>query len=349
MSNNKKPTINDIAKDAGVSKTTVSRYINGKFEHISKKTQDRINRVIKMSNYYPSTVARSLKTKKTNQIGVILSDMGVPFSSALSLGIGEYLQDNGYDPLFVDSRESIENEKNLINMLITRNVGGLIVNTSSEVNPDLIKAACDGMPVVLIDRYVSDYKFNIVTLEQNKIIEELIKYIKLRGYTRPVLFTQRWESNSTRKRRREAFISSVKKLYGYDPTDDIFVISKHLGITASEKLEEMFERIKPGEKVAIIGVNTETTVKVYKAIRDRGLSIPTDIGLCGPEDWDWQNDLNWPTLLTPSITTIYIPSIDMGRQSAKLLLDKINNKFEGSREIVLNCELRIRGSLELNR
>ena len=97
-----KPTISDIAAAAGVSKTTVSRYINGQEQLMSEKTRNRLKTVIELLDYHPSDIARSLKNKKTNMIGVVVSDISSPFSSAVIIGIGEVLEQNNYTPLFVN-------------------------------------------------------------------------------------------------------------------------------------------------------------------------------------------------------------------------------------------------------
>lgn len=339
-----RPTISDIALAAGVSKTTVSRYINGREDLMSEKTRERIKAVIEVSNYKPSDVARSLKMKRTNLIGVVVSDMSSPFSSALVIGIGEYLTERGYTPLFVHCDDSIEREVELINMLLAKGVAGLLVNTTSRENNNLIRIACQGIPVVLCDRYIDDYRFNIVTVEHDSAIFELVSHLKNQGYTRPVLFTQQWDKNSSRLRRKNAFVSAVKKLYDYDPQDDIYVISRKRGITATMQLEILLGRLKEGDIPAVIGTNSVTTVRTYKAIKSRELKIPEEIGICGPEDWNWQSEMNWPMIVDPTITTLFVPTGDLGMRSAKLLVDVIEKRVTKPEEIMLPCELKIRKS-----
>ncbi len=82
----------------------------------------------------------------------------------------------------------------------------------------------------------------------------------------------------------------------------------------------------------------------HKALQQLNLQIPQDIGICGPEDWDWDNDKNWPTMLTPSFTTLYVPTKKMGYKAAELLLEIINDTTQKQREVVLECELRVRSS-----
>ena len=127
--NHEKVTISDIAKAAGVSITTVSRYINGKQDLIQKDTRERIETVIKMTNYHPNVMAQSLKTNLSHHIGVIVSDISTPFCAALIQGISETLLSSNYMPLFVSCNNSIKEEESYIRSLMSRHVDGLIVNT----------------------------------------------------------------------------------------------------------------------------------------------------------------------------------------------------------------------------
>lgn len=339
-----KITINDIAKAAGVSKTTVSRYINGKTEQMSKETRDRLKAIIEMSNYKPSDIARNLKLQKSNLIGITISDISSPFSSAIILGISNYLEKNGYTPLFVNCDDNLENEEKSITSLITKGVSGLIINTTSYENNHLINIASKGIPVVLCDRYVKNYNFNIVSSEHKQGIYNLATHLKSQGYTRPIMFAQQWEGNSSRFIRRQCFIDSVNQIYGYSPENDIYIISSKNKHSAHETLMQVKSSLKDGDIPAIIGINSATTVRTYKAIKELKLSMPNEIGLCGPEDWDWDNDMNWPTLISPNITTLVVHSTEIGEKSAELLLENINNPGNPAKEILLPCEISMRGS-----
>ena len=178
MARESKTTIDDIARAVGVSKTTISRYINGHGEMMSEKTRDRVRAAIELTNYQPSDIARNLKRKKTNLIGVLISDMSTPFSSALIIAIGDYLAERGYVPIFANCDDSLQKEEELIDMLISKGVAGLLVNTTSSQNNHLIGVASRGLPVVLCDRYISNYRFNIVTIEQEKPFHDLVAHLK---------------------------------------------------------------------------------------------------------------------------------------------------------------------------
>ena len=339
-----KVTINDIAKAVGVSKTTVSRYINGHSDMMSERTRERIRAVIEMTNYQPSDIARNLKRKNTNLIGVLIADMSTPFSSVLVVSISDYLSECGYVPIFANCNDSLQKEQEMIDSLLFRGVAGFLVNTTSCNNNYLIGVASRGIPIVLCDRYINHYNFNIVTFEQDAPVFNLVRHLKEEGYTRPVLFTQCWENNSSRRRRKDAILSAIQQVYGYDATEDVYLVSFQNGLSAAAQLDALLGRLKPGDIPAIIGTNSVTTVQTYKAIKSCGLKMPEQIGLCGPEDWNWQQEMNWAQLIEPTITTIDLPVRDLGRQSAECLVHMLKGETEGAREIMLPCGLNIRES-----
>ena len=185
----KKTTIVDIAKLAGVSKTTVSRYINGHSEFMSSETAERLEQIIRETEYIPSNLARSLKSKKTRMIGVIIASLSSPFSAAVMMGIGNVLEKNGYTPLFVNADDRPEVEIRFLHSLIEKNVDGLIVNATRTTCPELIHAARLGMPIVLCDREVQNHTFDIVMSENRNMVFQAIAHLKEQGYNRVALFS----------------------------------------------------------------------------------------------------------------------------------------------------------------
>ena len=340
----KKVTISDIAEIVGVSKTTVSRYINGKEHMMSEKVRDRIKTVIEMCDYMPSESARNLKNKQSMQIGVVTADISSPFSSAVVTGIVEYLSPRGYTPLFIHCDDNYENEHRYTRALLTKNIAGLIVNTTSSSNTYLTKLAFQGFPIVLCDRYINNYKFNIVASKQAQAIQALVEHLKSAGYTRPIFFIQDWEGNPSRSRRRNAFINAVEDVYGYNPQEDVFRVNSKDGVHELDCLKTLHSSLKAGEIPAIIGGNSITTIRAFRAAQQMGLRIPDDIGICGPEYWDWHHEVSWPVLTTPNITTFFIHTQELGRRSAELLLEVIQDPKAEAREVLLPCELKLRES-----
>ncbi len=341
-----KTTISDIATAAGVSKATVSRYINGR-DGMSDQTRERIRAIIELTHYQPSEIARNLKRQHTNLIGVVVADMTSPFSSALIVSISEYLMKHDYVPVFASCYNNAELEKKTIEMMLAKGVAGLLVHKTSYDNDFLISVACSGVPVVLCERLVQNYAFDVVTIDNNMVMRKLLEHLKQQGYTRPCLFIQPVENNSGRLRRQEAFVHGVKTVYGYNPWDDIYVVSDLNVKSISKHIKHLKKKLPPREVPAIIGGNSITTVLTYKALNQTGYKIPEDIGICGTNDWDWHMDMSWPLLVEPNVTTIDMPVTEIGAKAAELLLQKIDNKSRETKEdneIHLPCQLQVRSS-----
>ena len=237
MEKKKKVTIDVIAEAAGVSKTTVSRYLNGRTELMSKATAKKIQNIIELCDYRPSEYARALKNNRTKMIGIIVSDILSPWTSAFIGGCEEVLSEEGYSALFLNSNNSIKKEKELAASLETRGVEGLIVNPASYNDPYLMKYSLSGMPLVICDRLVKDYPFNAVIAGIREPINALIAHLKSQGFTRPVLFSLTKHENYARMIRVKAFkemipsIQAVKQVetylrdaslkYSFDILDDL--------------------------------------------------------------------------------------------------------------------------------
>ena len=343
-------TIADIAQAAGVSKTTVSRYLNGKYSMMSSDTRTRIETVIRMTGYHPNSIAQSLRGSHSMQIGVVVSDISSPFCSSMVRSVGHTLLDEGYVPLFVDSKDEPELEQRLIQTLLSRKVDGLIVNTSSYVNPNLIRVACDGVPVVLCDRQVSDYQFPFVGCRHQEAICATMNHLKEEGFSKVAFFTPQYRSNSTRFLRRNAYLDSMKDLY---PQEDGHALTYVLDLSdyrnTAKCIRHLLSTCAPGEVPAIIGVNSVTCTHIMVVLDSMGLSFPGDIGLCGPDDWGWDDQYSISLMYTAKVTSFNVNPGKIGTIAAQSLLQLIQNPDAEKTNIQLPMELVVRDSTSLRK
>ena len=184
-----KVTIKDIANMAGVSKTTVSRYINGKYEYMSEETRQRIKKIIKKVDYFPLTSAQSLKSNRTGLIGLLIADIGNPFSTALLTSITDTLHSDGYNVLVANSNNSPELEEEYLKSFVSRGVDGVIINPVLWENRKIISLSDKGLPVVLLDREIKGCDLDIVYLENTLSIVNAVKHVKAVSYTHLTLPT----------------------------------------------------------------------------------------------------------------------------------------------------------------
>lgn len=321
----KKVTIQDIADAVGYSKTTVSRYINGQTNMMSEETANRIKNVIELLDYHPSELARSLKTKKTYTVGVIVSDIASPFAAAVVAGAGEVLEESGYVPLFVNCHEEPAKEEKAIASLVSKGVDGLIVNTTSPENDFLYGYLTQGIPVVLCDRKLHKYNMDIVGEDNERIISVLVDHLKEQGYTRLALFTQQNLQSSAKNIRRSQFLRAVHEQFQYSAEADVYCIGEETVAGVAAGVKEFMDSLNEGDIPAIIGANSIMTMLVYRAIKNLGYRMPTEIGLCGTSAWSWNESTTWMEMLRPTVSCVSIQGYEIGQQCARRILEKIAN------------------------
>jgi LacI family kdg operon repressor len=345
-----KATITDIATAVGVSKTTVSRYINGKQDLLSSKTRTRIEKAIRIAHYHPSAVARSLKTQHSFLIGVIVANITTPFATSLLNGISNRLSKDNYTPIFTDAGDSPTREHELIESLIGHQIDGLIVNTTTSKNDELISLSTTGMPIVLVDRLIDDHTFDIALSSYHEPSLKLMHEIHHQGFGRAVLFTQSFENNSARTARRDAFAEGDLSYFGIkDATRDIYVVDPWEASTVELALNAILDSTPKNAIPAIYATNTVTLIATLNAIRKLKLKIPEQIGICGPDDWGWARsmDWDWASTLDVGITTFMTDPYTMGYEAASLMIARIKDPDRKKETRVIPTKLVIRASTKL--
>ncbi|HHW56148.1 LacI family DNA-binding transcriptional regulator [Thermoanaerobacter thermohydrosulfuricus] len=343
MSNTKRfsITIDYVAQKAGVSKTTISRYINGHYEYMSSETRERIKKVIEELDYRPNKLARSLKSNKSHLIGVLVADISNPFSSILVRGIGDVCKQHDYNIIIANTDNDPKKEKEYILSMIDQRVEGLIINTTGEIDEFLLEVGNNGMPIVLADRSIKTFKFDTVVVNNYEVTSELIKHLIDNGFMKIGFFTEEIKNISTRLERKRAFLDTCLKYLNRDVNDMIIVIDTERETSVIEGLRQLLEKSEK-EKVAAFGVNGVVLLSLLQGISKLNLKIPQDIGVCGYDDW------GWAALIPPGITTISQPSYQVGVESAKRLISRIKQKRNSKPKLItLSANLVIRGSTVL--
>jgi LacI family kdg operon repressor len=331
-------TINEVAKAAGVSKTTISRYLNGKFEYMSPDTKNRIQSVIEELKYRPSNVAQTLKSNKSGMIGVIIADIGSQFSSILLKGIGDVCEANGYKVIISNIDNNPAKEREYLESLMDNKVEGLIVNTTG-YNDDLLVGINESrVPIVLADRTMEELKIDSVATNNYNITYETIQYLAEKGYKNIAFFTEDPNMNRTRRLRRQGYLSAMKDLLNIEAEKLIYTIDAEDKRTTIKAIEEFNSSYKNKLK-AIFTVNGVTLLNTLQGIQECNYKIPEDFYVCGYEDWGWAR------LAYSEIPVISQHSYEVGVESAKMLLQRISGKRKGKPKYKeLEAKLIIRNS-----
>ncbi len=332
-------TISQIAAEAGVSKTTVSRYLNGKYEFMSADTKEKISCIIEKTGYHPNRAARSLKNRKSMLIGLVVADIESPFSAAVIKSVSDVAVQAGYHVIAVNSDNSIDKENKMVQSLVRQQIDGLIVNTSSFHNPFLSQTA-KKTPTVLLDRLIENSSLDFVGIENIESIKNAVVHLRKSGYDRLALFTEDFTGISPRFQRREAFLKSGGS--------DVFTVD----VNSTDSVENAVCRLMTATRndkmpPAIIASNGVTMVSCVKAIRNLNLKMP-HIGLCGYDDWGRFTDMGLAGFIDVGITTFAADVSELGVCAANMLLERIEGKYIGEKRIVqIPTELIQRKSTQL--
>lgn len=322
----KKITIHDIAKLAGVSKTTVSFYLNGMYDKMSKDTRKQIEEVIEKTGYQPSVVARSLNAKSNKLIGVIIGDVTNNFANKVIKGIESSCYRRGYKPILVSSDYLLDNEKQYLRFLTSMHVDGFIVQPTVGFE-DIYKPIAGDIPLVIFDSPIKDSKCHWVKTDSYQAVRDMVSEMEKQGYQQFVYVTADPNVLYTRKERYDGFMSAINenKLNG-----KVLVIEESV---SDEELVKMLMNSAPSQEkaIGIIVANNWLLKKVYLALEPFMQYIPDRIGIAGFDS------LEWSELSRPAVTTIVQPSFEEGEAAATMLIDIIEQKEVYQENIVLPC------------
>lgn len=333
----KKLTINKVAELCGVSKTTISRYLNGKYDNMSPDTKERIATVIAGLDYHPDRTAQRLKSQKSMLIGCVIADAGSPFSAILLKGISNCLEQSGYQVMISDSRENPAKERRAIQGFLESRVDGLLINTTGE-NDDLLREIKNKVPVVLVDRLVNSVDFDYVSSPNYETAYKITKLLFEMGYQNVTVISEKLRSITPRVDRYRGYCAAMAE-EGITPS--IYEISEENSTEGCKAFLARFTEENKGKRTAMLCSNGVAALPAVLAAFALKLNIGYDFGCCTFDDW------NWLQLAKPSISAIQLGTEEKGTEAAKLLLQRIDNSGEIGEEpkhIIVDSTMILRSS-----
>ena len=326
-------TIKDIAREAGVSPQTVSRAINDKGE-ISSQTQERILRIAERLGYRPNSIARSLATRRTQNIGLVVPDVSNPFFANVARGIEDAAHQANYNVFLCNTDENIERENSAILTLEAQRVDGLILCSSRLSEQQLLKLAERYQPLVLVNRQIDHAQTGCVRVDDRKGAAEATDYLLRLGHRNIGLLAGPTTSHSGRDRvqgYRQAMQAHAQEVpSGWQVHCPPQVEGGR--IAARELLN------RAPELTALLAYNDLVAVGALRACAELGRRVPQDCAIIGCDD------VLLAALVSPALTTIHIPTYNLGRQALGLLLALIHEESEQVAPITVSPHLVIRDS-----
>lgn len=331
--NTKRAKIDDVAKLAGVSKSTVSRYLGGKYDMLAVDTKKRIEEAIEALGYRPNQMAQGLKRNKSYLIGMVMADISNPFSIAILRGAEDTCRKHSYSMVVCNTDNDAAREREYIFMLQSHRIDGLIINSTGQNNEFLHELANDQTPIVLVDRKVPELRLDTVTVDNISATSEAVEYLLRQGYEKIGFFSEPIDGVSSRLERMAAF----KSILHQEGQQDVYIVDLKREGQLDEKLEEFLEDSK-GKSRVIFAVNGVIMLKIISLLQKRGLKIPEDVSIAGFDN------LEWTPLIGSGITVIEQPTYELGVTAMERILKRIEGDKSIHQGIQLPCALITRGS-----
>lgn len=329
-------TISDVAKHAGVSKSTVSQYLNGRYEYMSEHTRKKVEYSIRELNYRPNIIARSLSQKSTFTVGIIVANILHSFSTHIIRAIELNFNKHGFHTIVCNADDEPEKERQYIEMLMAKQVDGMIIFPTGD-NLDLYEQMKKKKyPIVFMDRTIEGLGIPSILLENEQAAEMAVKALTDNGHSRIAMLTAPITRNITPRLER---IDGYKKAL---VSRGIQVKDEYIHSVEVEEmkvsLRNMFKLDQRPE--AIIAGSDRVLVEILNFAKENQFVIPQDLAVIGIDDVSFAN------LFTPQLTTISQPTTQMANKAVELLLQQIkgDQKLSDYKTIRFGGHLNMRQS-----
>ncbi|MEI4768707.1 substrate-binding domain-containing protein [Psychrobacillus sp. FJAT-51614] len=311
----KKVTMADVALKAGCSKSTISQFINNRFEYMAPSTQDRIREAISELGYIPNFAAKSLKQKKSATIGVIVANILHTFSTEIIRAIEDECGVNNFHLFVCNADDNPEKERDYIDMLMAKQVDGLIIFPTNG-NLDLYeRLKKDNFPIVFVDRKIDEPLYPAILLDNKKAAHLAVESILQKNRKEIAIVATSIIRNVTpRVERIEGFKEALLK-HNIEPVSEWIVAVKRTDIiNRLEKIWSSHNRPK-----AFFATNDLSLIELLKFIKDKNIQVPQEVSVIAIDDSPFLE------IWTPSITVIKQPTFEMGKDAVKSLLLLLND------------------------
>ncbi|MCH4890094.1 LacI family transcriptional regulator [Acidaminobacter sp. JC074] len=332
-----KPTIRDIATACGVSKTTVSRFLN-KSGYVSKEVADKITAKIEELNYIPSSTARNLSLRRSNVIGLIVPEVNNPFFGQIFKGISKIADQEQMSILYCDTDNNRDKELRAFETLRGHNICGLIVTPATgglingQVDEEFIKGlkAFD-VPIVLLDRDVEHVSWPGVFTDNVKGAYDATKLLIDQGHKKIATISG-----------DQGLLIGKQRLLGYEKAmKEAGLYDESLIYEGNFSIEMGYKRsleILKTDITAVFSPNNLTSMGLLKALQEKSLTMPEDLAVVGFDD------IELLSLLGLNLTVVQRNPGVLGQKAIQLLLSLIKDGQVEIEKIILEAQIVTRGS-----
>lgn len=333
-----KATLKQIAKELGVSVSTVSKALNDSPE-ISAPTKLRVQEYAKLKNYKPNIIGLNLKNRSTKTIGVIIPNILNSFFAKVFTGIEKVADEKGYKIITCISNESIDKEIAVLDMLSNGTIDGFLLSISKEAQKlqkfdHFTSIINDGTPIVMFDRIADEVNCDKVIVDDYESAINAVNHLLDTGCSNIAMFTTISQLSVANLRAKGFYKAFENK--GLKVNEKLMIITDSIE-EFDVKVDGFFDKNKVD---AVFALDEHTSIVAMKLGLKKGLRIPEDLSVIGFADGVWSRRL------TPSLSTVSQHGPEVGEVATRLLIEKLENKdeFNVAKTTVVNTELRQRDS-----
>lgn len=319
----------DIAKLAGVSKSTVSRYLNNGY--VSEETRNKIKKVLGDTGFQPQRHAKSMRTKKTNLIGVIVPKISSETISRVVEGMTEVFSPKGYDVLIANTNLSIKKEIEYLNIFKANNVDGIVFIATKSTDKHIEAMNEVKVPIVVVGQKIEGYPS--VYHDDYNAAKDSTKYLIDKGH-RNIGFIGVYEEDiSVGYYRKKGYIDALREANIEISNNNIKIgeFSEESGYRLADEL--LNNKNKP---TAILAVTDNIAVGVMDYLNENNYNIPDDIAVMG------MGDSRISKVVTPKLTTVHFNYKTSGIRSAEIMCEILESGTNSSKNIYKNIKLTSR-------
>lgn len=335
-------TLKKIAEQLGLSISTVSKALKG-YPDVSQKTKDRVLNLVTELNYVPNSSAVSLRSQRTNTIGVIIPETVHDFFSCVIKGILEEADKKKYNVILVQSNEDYEIEKKQVDLLLNKGVDGILISLSNTtVRLDHLEKIRDqGIPLILFDKIAKNIDCSKVKVDDRNAAYEAVSYLIEKGYKRIAHF----RGGLVPQNSVDRFLGYKKALIDHNIEFDsslVYICDNNSdfkdGYNNAEKMIQ-----DHGDNVdAIFTVTDLLAIGAIDYLNANDIKIPERIALIGFSNWFMSS------VITPSLSSVEQHGFEIGKKSTQIVLHEIDCKNKGipvePQQIIIETKLIIRNS-----
>ncbi|HXW44599.1 MAG TPA: LacI family DNA-binding transcriptional regulator [Streptosporangiaceae bacterium] len=327
--------LRDVARLAGVHPATASRALNPETRLlVSEETANRVLAAAAQLGYRPNPVARSLRTRRSHTVGVIIPDLTNPLFPPIVRGLEDRLAANDYVALIANTDNDDARERRIFEEMRVRQVDGLAVAAAHLSDPLLEEAAREGVPVVLMNRSAGK-NLPAVTVDDDRGIKLALRHLISLGHQK-IAHIAGPQDTSTGRARYQGFLSAMADAGLEVPPERVAYAS---GFSISEGRRCSREILEAARDcTAVAAGNDLLAIGCYNVLDEAGLRCPDDISVVG------FNNMPFIDMLRPPLTTVGFSHYQVGTEAARLLLERMHRQAEGAEVLFLEPELIVRGS-----